>query len=66
MPITSETLRRLAEFDTPTICNVIEWFDVCPRDAGFMDGRIRAAFSGDAADGRIRGRRRLPQLGPAG
>ena len=44
MSITSETLSRLAEFDTPTICNVIELFDACPHDAGFMDGRIRAAF----------------------
>ncbi len=28
MAITSETLKRLAQFDTPTICNVIELFDV--------------------------------------
>jgi 4-hydroxy-4-methyl-2-oxoglutarate aldolase len=44
MRITRETLQKLAEFDTPTICNVIELFDVRPRDAGFMDGRIRANF----------------------
>ncbi len=44
MPITSETLARLAKFDTPTICNVIELFEVRPQGAGFMDGRIRAAF----------------------
>jgi 4-hydroxy-4-methyl-2-oxoglutarate aldolase len=34
----------LTKFDTPTICNVIELFDVRPRDAGYMDGRIRACF----------------------
>ncbi len=44
MPITSEVLKKLAEFDTPTICNVIELFEVRPRDAGYMDGRIRADF----------------------
>jgi regulator of RNase E activity RraA len=44
MPITPETLNKLAKFDTPTICNVIELFDVRPRDAGYMDGRIRANF----------------------
>ena len=44
MEITRHTLDRLAEFDTPTICNAIELFDVRPRDAGFMDGRIRANF----------------------
>lgn len=44
MPITRETLEKLAKFDTPTICNVIELFDVRRRDAGYMDGRIRATF----------------------
>jgi len=34
----------LAQFDTPTICNVIELFNVRPRTAGYMDGRIRACF----------------------
>lgn len=37
-------LRLLAQYDTPTICNVIELFDIRPRDAGYMDGRIRACF----------------------
>lgn len=44
MEITAETLQKLARFDTPTICNVIELFDVRPREQGFMDGRIRACF----------------------
>ena len=44
VPITSETLDKLAKFDTPTICNAIELFEVGPPDAGYMDGRIRADF----------------------
>ena len=44
MTITQETLDKLRRFDTPTICNVVELFDVRPRDAGYMDGRIRAGF----------------------
>jgi 4-hydroxy-4-methyl-2-oxoglutarate aldolase len=34
----------LAGYDTPTICNVIELFEVRPRHTGYMDGRIRACF----------------------
>jgi regulator of RNase E activity RraA len=44
MPLSPQTLQKLGRFDTPTICNVIELFDVRPRDAGYMDHRIRAAF----------------------
>jgi regulator of RNase E activity RraA len=44
MPITAETLARLARFDTPTICNVIELFHVRPRNEGYMDHRIRCNF----------------------
>ena len=42
--ITLETLEALRRFDTPTICNVIELFEVRPRNAGYMDARIRACF----------------------
>lgn len=44
MPIDRAALARLAAVDTPTICNVVELFDFCPRNAGYMDGRIRASF----------------------
>jgi regulator of RNase E activity RraA len=44
MTISKETLAKLAKFDTPTICNVIELFDVRPRNQGFMDGRIKCNF----------------------
>jgi regulator of RNase E activity RraA len=44
MTITREVLDQLAQFDTPTICNVIELFDVRPRNQGYMDHRIRCNF----------------------
>ncbi len=37
-------LGKLGTFDTPTICNIIELFDVRPRHTGYMDQRIVAAF----------------------
>src|SRR6476469_5533020 len=37
-------LARLRQFDTPTICNVLELFGARPRTAGYMDSRIRACF----------------------
>src|SRR3954467_6537360 len=42
--ISAATLAKLARYDTPTICNVIELFEVRPNQAGYMDRRIRAAF----------------------
>jgi regulator of RNase E activity RraA len=42
--ISQQTLAKLCKYDTPTICNVIELFDVRPRSTGFMDARIVAAF----------------------
>ena len=42
--ITQDVLTKLREFDTPTICNIIELFDVRPRDSGYMDARIQACF----------------------
>ncbi|MCI0476801.1 MAG: hypothetical protein L0Y55_11180 [Anaerolineales bacterium] len=42
--ISQQTLTKLCKYDTPTICNVIELFDVRPRNTGFMDARIVAAF----------------------
>ena len=37
-------LAALKKFDTPTICNVLELFDVRPRTAGYMDGRILPCY----------------------
>src|SRR5215470_1972102 len=42
--IRPEELKLLAQYDTPTICNVIELFEVRPRETGYMDSRIRACF----------------------
>lgn len=39
-----DLLSRLARFDTPTICNVIELFDIRSRNVGFMDGRVKSDF----------------------
>jgi regulator of RNase E activity RraA len=44
MSVTSDTLAKLARFDTPSICNFIELFDVRPRNRGYMDGRIKCNF----------------------
>ena len=40
----SELFDKLRKFDTPTVCNVIELFEVRPRNQGFMDHRIKCAF----------------------
>jgi 4-hydroxy-4-methyl-2-oxoglutarate aldolase len=37
-------LKKLTSYDTPTICNAIEVFNFRPRNAGFMDSRVRACF----------------------
>ena len=44
MTISQQVLDKLARFDTPTICNVIELFDVRPRNEGYMDHRVQCNF----------------------
>jgi regulator of RNase E activity RraA len=44
MSITRETLKKLAQYDSPTICNVIELFDYRPRNQGYMDHRVACNF----------------------
>ncbi len=44
MSISLDTLAKLREFDTPTVSNVIELFDVVARNRGYMDGRIKSNF----------------------
>jgi len=44
MSVADSVLAELARYDTPTICNAIELFDVLPRNRGFTDGRIKANF----------------------
>ncbi|MFC1600916.1 RraA family protein [Candidatus Sumerlaeota bacterium] len=42
--LAKEELRLLAKYDTPTVCNVIELFDVRPRNSGYMERSIKACF----------------------
>lgn len=42
--LSSADLELLRGYDTPTVCNVVELFDLRPRSAGYMDGRIRACY----------------------
>lgn len=42
--LTAAELATLRKFDTPTICNVIEVFDIRPRNTGYMDKRITACY----------------------
>ena len=44
MALTQAHLDKLAKYDTPTICNMIELFDGLPRNRGYMDGRIKCNF----------------------
>jgi 4-hydroxy-4-methyl-2-oxoglutarate aldolase len=37
-------LALLRKFDTPTVCNVIELFDLRPHTAGYMNARIQACY----------------------
>ncbi|MDE0221822.1 MAG: RraA family protein [Spirochaetaceae bacterium] len=43
-PAEASLLDDLARIDTPTICNIVELFDVRSPAAGFMDGRIRCEY----------------------
>jgi regulator of RNase E activity RraA len=43
-PIPAADLELLRKFDTPTICNVIELFEIRPRNTGYMDARIQACY----------------------
>ena len=42
--VSAATIKKLAQYDTPTICNVIELFEIRPNTEGYMDCRIQAAF----------------------
>lgn len=44
MTVPPATLQKLAQFDTPTICNLIELFAVRPRNRGYLDQRVHCNF----------------------
>lgn len=39
--VSKEVLQKLAQYSTPTVSNVIELFELRPRDEGFLSGEIR-------------------------
>ena len=43
-PITTEVIDTLRTFNSPTVANAIEVFDVRPRNTGFMNSTIRCQF----------------------
>ncbi len=42
--VAPDVLDALRRYDTPTVCNVLELFEVRPRNTGYTDGRIRACY----------------------
>jgi regulator of RNase E activity RraA len=42
--VSAADLDLLRRYDTPTVCNVVELFDLYPRTAGYMDRRIQACY----------------------
>src|SRR5215510_10381741 len=42
--VPASDLELLRKIDTPTICNVVELFDLRPRTAGYTDSRIQACY----------------------
>jgi len=42
--LTPATLADLANYDTPTVCNVIELWNIRPRNTGYMNETIKACF----------------------
>lgn len=42
--LSKSDLALLTKYDTPTVCNVIELFNVRPRHTGYMNQRIQACF----------------------
>lgn len=44
MSVATSTLEKLRQFDTPTICNVIELFELRPRNTGYMGAAIECNF----------------------
>jgi regulator of RNase E activity RraA len=42
--LSKAALVELGKFDTPTVCNVIELWNIRPRNTGYMNDTIRACF----------------------
>lgn len=42
--VPADDLELLRKFDTPTVCNVVELFNLRPHSAGYLDRRIQACY----------------------
>lgn len=42
--LSDDVIAALGQYDTPTICNAIELFEVRPRTSGYMNHRIQSCF----------------------
>src|SRR5215471_16565124 len=42
--LSAADLELLRRYDTPTVCNVVELFDLRPRYLGYLDARIQACY----------------------
>jgi regulator of RNase E activity RraA len=42
--LSAADLERLRKYDTPTVCNVVELYDLYPRTAGYMNATIQACY----------------------
>ncbi len=42
--LATAVLEKLRTFDTPTVCNIIELFDIRPRTEGYANARLKACF----------------------
>lgn len=43
-PLSKDLLAALAKYDTPTVCNVVELFEIRPRNLGYMNDTIKACY----------------------
>jgi 4-hydroxy-4-methyl-2-oxoglutarate aldolase len=42
--LSKDEIEQLKKYDSPTVCNVIELFDVRPRDVGYMNEHVKCCF----------------------
>jgi regulator of RNase E activity RraA len=42
--LSPDTLAALAKYDTPTVCNVVELWNIRPRNTGYMNASIQACY----------------------
>ena len=55
LTLTPDQIDALRKYNTPTIANAIETFNVRGRHLGFLPHQIRSLTAGDRPDCRLRG-----------